>query len=86
MTDLLIIGSHVEDLSDGRSAGPGEVVKDVDLNDPHNQRLINDGVAVEYDSKAAEKAAKEAKAAEKEEAERLAAEEAEKAKREGEQK
>lgn len=35
--------SHSVDLSDGRSVAPGEVVEDIDIEDPHNAQLVLDG-------------------------------------------
>lgn len=41
-----VTSSHPEDLADGRVVGPGEVVSDVDISIPHNQRLLDDGAIV----------------------------------------
>jgi hypothetical protein len=43
-----MVGDHPEDLADGRVLGPGEVTElsDEDLEDPHNQRLIEEGVLI----------------------------------------
>jgi hypothetical protein len=40
--------NHVEDLSDGRTLAPGEVVSltKEELSDPHNKRLIDEGVLI----------------------------------------
>lgn len=46
MTDLFVTGPHVIDFSDGRTAEPGSKVENVDLGDPHNQALVDDGHAI----------------------------------------
>lgn len=44
--DFKHIGSHAEDLSDGRTVGPGQTVtlKADEQRDPHNKRLIEEGI------------------------------------------
>lgn len=43
--DYKVVSDHAEDLADGRVLAPGEVVKlsKEDLEDPHNQRLLEEG-------------------------------------------
>lgn len=40
------VSSHVEDLADGRTVPPGEFIEltDDELQDPHNLRLLQEGV------------------------------------------
>jgi hypothetical protein len=45
MTDVKCVSRHAEDLDDGRMIAPGEVA-DVDLNHPHNKRLLDEGAVV----------------------------------------
>jgi len=52
-----VVSDHPEDLADGRQVGPGEFVKNVDPDEPHNRRLIDDGRIIE--TKSAVKAGKE---------------------------
>ena len=44
-----LVGDHPEDLADGRVLAPGEEadIKKEDLEDPHNQRLIEEGILIE---------------------------------------
>ena len=57
MTGTVIgTGDHPVDLSDGRLVAPGEVVEDVDLNDPHQRALVTDGHLTVLDGKTARKA------------------------------
>lgn len=48
MSDFLFVGTHVEDLASGRTLAPGEEVtlSGDELNDPHNKRLVDDGVLI----------------------------------------
>jgi hypothetical protein len=48
MTDVKCVSRHAEDLDDGRMIAPGEVA-DVDLNHPHNKRLLDEGSVVLLD-------------------------------------
>lgn len=47
MTKFRCTSTHAEDLADGRVVGVGEEVDDVDMTEPHNQRLLNEGKLVE---------------------------------------
>jgi hypothetical protein len=51
MADIKNVGLHAEDLADGRMVGPGESVTldDELLNDPHNKRLIYEGIFIRTD-------------------------------------
>lgn len=40
------VGTHPEDVADGRIVGPGNQVS-IDATDPHNKRLITDGILIE---------------------------------------
>jgi hypothetical protein len=42
-TKFLVTSSHDEDLEGGRVVSPGEVITDVDVKEPHNQQLVDDG-------------------------------------------
>lgn len=42
---------HPEDLADGRVVEPGQVVTRVDTGDPHNQRLVDEGLLIEVKDK-----------------------------------
>lgn len=44
----LVGSTHPEDLADGRVIGVGETVElsDEDLSDPHNQRLLEEGLLI----------------------------------------
>jgi hypothetical protein len=44
---------RAEDLADGRTIAPGEVVENLDADDQFNARLIGDGVLVPVDEKRA---------------------------------
>jgi hypothetical protein len=47
------VGNHAEDLADGRMLAPGETVKlnDKQLAEPHNQRLITEGILLDLGPK-----------------------------------
>jgi hypothetical protein len=51
VTPYKMVGDHPEDLADGRVLGPGEVAElsEEDLEDPHNQRLVDEGLLIEAD-------------------------------------
>jgi hypothetical protein len=62
-----LVGDHPEDLADGRVLGPGEEA-DLDkeaVGDPHNQRLIEEGLLIESE----EEKPKSGRASKKEEEE-----------------
>jgi hypothetical protein len=64
-----MVGDHPEDLADGRVLGPGEEA-DLDkdaVGDPHNQRLIEEGLLIEAES--GEEKSKSGRASKKEEGE-----------------
>lgn len=44
-----VLSDHAEDLADGRMVGPGETIKlsKEDIEDPHNKRLIDEGLLLE---------------------------------------
>lgn len=41
------IGTSVVDLDDGRSLAPGEYAEEVNIGDPHNDRLVLAGIICE---------------------------------------
>lgn len=43
MAKVLCTATHPIDIDDGRTLAPGDVAKDVDVNHPHQQGLIDDG-------------------------------------------
>lgn len=43
MTEFKFVGSHPEDLADGRVVAAGDIV-DLDPNHPHNMRLVDEGL------------------------------------------
>jgi hypothetical protein len=47
LADLKYTGRVPDTLGDGRPIEPGEVLKDVDLDDPHNSRLKSDGLLID---------------------------------------
>lgn len=49
--EFKFVGDHVDDLADGRAAVPGETYKltDDQLAEPHNQRLLDDGLLLEVE-------------------------------------
>jgi hypothetical protein len=51
------VGTHVQDLADGRMLAIGEFVEldDEDLKDPHNARLIEEGLLVPSEQAEAKK-------------------------------
>jgi hypothetical protein len=51
MAEIKHVGLHAEDLADGRMVGPGETitVDDELLGDPHNKRLLDEGVFIRLD-------------------------------------
>lgn len=54
MAEYKHVGNHAEDLADGRMVGPGEVIElDEDaVRDPHNERLLAEGILIGMDNKA----------------------------------
>jgi len=54
------VSSHIEDLADGSTVAPGEYVtlSDEDLKDPHNERLVADGILVGTGEKSTNEAEK----------------------------
>jgi hypothetical protein len=44
VTEFKFVGSHLDDLSDGRIVAPGDVVEIDDPNHPHNRRMIDEGL------------------------------------------
>lgn len=47
------VGSHVDDLADGRTLEPGGFVtlSETDLEAPHNQRLLDEGLLIATNEK-----------------------------------
>jgi hypothetical protein len=47
-SDFKFIGTHAEDLADGRLLVPGETVSltSEDLKDPHNARYVDEGLLI----------------------------------------
>lgn len=43
MNTVLCVSTHPEDLADGRLVGPGQQIDNIDLDQPHNARLVVDG-------------------------------------------
>ena len=50
-TRFRFVGRHIDDLADGRILEPGQFVElnDSEIDDPHNQLRISDGLLIEVD-------------------------------------
>ena len=46
MSSILNVSNQVIDLDDGRTLAPGEEAVDVDVNHPHNQLILDEGLAL----------------------------------------
>jgi hypothetical protein len=53
MSGFTVASKHPEDLASGRTVAPGEKVPTgaVDLKDPHDKRLVDEGVLVKAEKK-----------------------------------
>lgn len=47
MTRFVAALNHPVDVADGRTLAPGEAITDLDLDDPHNAALVEDGALLE---------------------------------------
>lgn len=51
MSTVKCVSTHPEDLANGLILEPGEVAKGIDLNDPHNKRLVDEEKLLVIDQK-----------------------------------
>lgn len=45
----VFVGPHPDTLADGTPLGLDQIVRKVDLSDPHNQRLVDEGWLIKQD-------------------------------------